>query len=120
MTDVDPSATPPGGRDDTSAGSGVAAEDLDQRGVVGPSESGATAEALAYAEAVTAYDIDPQKAIALGAEGVKPADTVADAAADADVLVLMVATAGQAESVLYGEGKSTSHVGPASRPRASA
>ena len=69
---------------------------------------------------VTAYDIDPQKAIALGAEGVEPADNVAAAAADADVLVLMVATAGQAESVLYGEGKSTSHVGPASRPRASA
>ena len=63
---------------------------------------------------VTAYDIDPQKAIALGAEGVKPADTVADAAADADVLVLMVATAGQAESVLYGDGKAAAALKPGS------
>jgi len=61
---------------------------------------------------VTAYDIDPQKAVALGAYGVKPADTVAAAAADADVLVLMVATAGQAESVLYGEGKAAAALKP--------
>ena len=61
---------------------------------------------------VNAYDIEPKKAIALGAEGVKPADTVADAAADADVLVLMVATAGQAESVLYGEGKAAAALRP--------
>jgi hypothetical protein len=31
--------------------------------------------------------------------------TISDAATDADVLVLMVATAGQAESVLYGDGE---------------
>ena len=49
---------------------------------------------------VTAFDIDPQKAVALADDGVKAATTVSDAAADADVLVLMVATAGQAESVL--------------------
>ena len=51
---------------------------------------------------VTAFDIDidPQKAVSLAADGVKPAATISDAATDADVLVLMVATAGQAESVL--------------------
>jgi len=50
-------------------------------------------------------DIDPQKAVSLAADGVKPAATISDAATDADVLVLMVATAGQAESVLYGDGR---------------
>ena len=43
--------------------------------------------------AVTAFDIDPQKAAALAGDGVKAAATISDAAADADVLVLMVATA---------------------------
>jgi 3-hydroxyisobutyrate dehydrogenase len=49
---------------------------------------------------VTAFDIDPRRAAALAGAGVKAAATVGEAAADADVLVLMVATAGQAESVL--------------------
>ena len=72
-----------------------------------------TATCVAQAgHAVTAYDIDPRKAIALSADGVKPADTIADAAADADVLALMVATAGQAESVLYGEGKAAATLKP--------
>ena len=53
--------------------------------------------------AVTAFDIDPQRAVALAGDGVKAAATIGDAAADADVLVLMVATAQQAESVLYGD-----------------
>src|SRR6185312_10476401 len=53
---------------------------------------------------VTAFDIDPQKAAALAGDGIKAAATISDAAVDADVLVLMVATAQQAESVLYGEG----------------
>ena len=57
--------------------------------------------------AVTAFDIDPQKAAALAGDGVKAAATISDAAVDADVLVLMVATAEQAESVLYGDGKSS-------------
>ena len=61
---------------------------------------------------VTAFDIDPQKAVALAGDGVKPAATVSDAAADADVLVLMVATAGQAESVLYGDGKAAAALKP--------
>ena len=46
-----------------------------------------------------------QKAVSLAADGIKPAATISDAATDADVLVLMVATAGQAESVLYGDGR---------------
>ncbi len=42
----------------------------------------------------------------------KPADTVAAAADGADVLVLMVATAQQAESVLYGEGNAAAMLKP--------
>jgi 3-hydroxyisobutyrate dehydrogenase/putative dehydrogenase len=61
---------------------------------------------------VTAFDIDPGKAIALAPDGVKPAGTIADAAAEADVLVLMVATAGQAESVLYGTGNAAAALKP--------
>lgn len=53
---------------------------------------------------VTAFDIDPQKAVALAGDGVKAAATVRDAAVGADVLVVMVATADQAEAVLYGDG----------------
>ena len=63
---------------------------------------------------VTAFDIDPQKAAALAGDGVKAAATISDAAADADVLVLMVATAQQAESVLYGEGKAAAALKPGS------
>ena len=62
--------------------------------------------------AVTAFDIDPQKAAALAGDGVKAAATIGDAAADADVLVLMVATAQQAESVLYGDGKAAAALKP--------
>ena len=64
--------------------------------------------------AVTAFDIDPQKAAALAGDGVKAAATISDAAADADVLVLMVATAEQAESVLYGDGKAAAALKPGS------
>ncbi len=63
---------------------------------------------------VTAFDIDPQKAAALSGDGVKAAATISDAAADADVLVLMVATAEQVESVLYGEGKAAAALKPGS------
>jgi 3-hydroxyisobutyrate dehydrogenase len=51
----------------------------------------------------TAYDIDPARARALAGDGVQPATTVSEAAAGAEVLVLMVATPGQVESVLFGE-----------------
>ena len=64
--------------------------------------------------AVTAFDIDPQKAAALAGDGVKAAATIGDAAADADVLVLMVATAEQAESVLYGDGDAAAALKPGS------
>ena len=63
---------------------------------------------------VTAFDIDPQKAAALAGDGVKAAETISDAAADADVLVLMVATAEQAESVLYGDGNAAAALKPGS------
>jgi 3-hydroxyisobutyrate dehydrogenase len=52
---------------------------------------------------VTAYDIAPALAAALAADGVKPAASISAAAAGAEVLVLMVATPGQVESVLYGD-----------------
>jgi 3-hydroxyisobutyrate dehydrogenase/putative dehydrogenase len=59
-----------------------------------------------------AFDVDPQKAVALAPDGVKQADTVAAAANVADVLVLMVATAQQAESVLWGEGNAAAALKP--------
>ncbi|HEY5853927.1 MAG TPA: NAD(P)-dependent oxidoreductase [Aldersonia sp.] len=61
---------------------------------------------------VTAFDIDPQRAVALAGEGIKPAATIASAAQNADVLVLMVATAEQAESVLYGDGNAAAALKP--------
>src|SRR4051812_24983259 len=61
---------------------------------------------------VTAYDIDPAKAIGLAPDGIKSAGTIADTAAGADVLVLMVATAGQAESVRYGTGHAAASLKP--------
>src|SRR4029077_20047605 len=64
--------------------------------------------------AVTAFDIDPQRAAALAGDGVKAATTISDTAVDADVLVLMVATAEQAESVLYGDGKAAAALKPGS------
>ena len=51
---------------------------------------------------ITCYDIDPGPVASLGADGLKPAGSIAEAAAAADVLVLMVATPAQVESVLYG------------------
>ena len=61
---------------------------------------------------VTAYDIDPKRAEALAGDGVAPAATVSAAAEGADVLVLMVATAGQAESVLFGDGNAAASLKP--------
>jgi 3-hydroxyisobutyrate dehydrogenase/putative dehydrogenase len=57
---------------------------------------------------MVAFDIDPGRAAALAADGVRPAETVTDAAAGADVLVLMVATPDQVESVLFGDGAGAS------------
>ena len=52
---------------------------------------------------VSAYDIDPARAEALTADGVKPAASINEAASGADVLVVMVATPDQVESVLFGD-----------------
>jgi 3-hydroxyisobutyrate dehydrogenase len=49
-----------------------------------------------------AYDIDPTRAEALAADGVKPATSIHEAASGVDVLVLMVATPDQVEGVLFG------------------
>jgi 3-hydroxyisobutyrate dehydrogenase/putative dehydrogenase len=61
---------------------------------------------------VTAYDIDPGRAASLAADGVKPAASISEAAAGADVLVLMVATADQVESVLYGDDPAAPALAP--------
>jgi 3-hydroxyisobutyrate dehydrogenase len=61
---------------------------------------------------VTAYDVDPARAPALAGDGVKTAETVTRAAEDADVLAIMVATADQAESVLFGEGNAAAALRP--------
>ena len=50
-----------------------------------------------------AYDIDPTRAQAVAADGVKPATSIHEAASGADVLVLMVATPDQVEGVLFGD-----------------
>ena len=60
----------------------------------------------------TAYDIDPARAAALAADGVRTATSGPEAAEDADVLVLMVATADQVEGVLFGEDPAAAALGP--------
>ena len=52
---------------------------------------------------VSAYDINPARAEALTTDGVKPAASINEAANGADVLVVMVATPDQVESVLFGD-----------------
>ena len=52
---------------------------------------------------MTAYDIDPGRAASLAADRVTPAASIAEVASGVDVLVLMVATPGQVEAVLYGD-----------------
>jgi len=61
---------------------------------------------------VTAYDLDPARARSLAAEGVKPVGSIAAAAADADVLAVMVATPAQGESVLFGDGQAAQALKP--------
>lgn len=56
---------------------------------------------------VTAYDIDPARAVALADEGIAAAATVVGAAAGRHVVVLMVATPAQGEAVLFGNEDST-------------
>jgi 3-hydroxyisobutyrate dehydrogenase/putative dehydrogenase len=59
-----------------------------------------------------AFDIDPRRAAALAADGVRPVTSVREAAAGADVLVVMVATAEQVENVLYGDGGAAAALDP--------
>jgi len=61
---------------------------------------------------VNAYDVDPSRAPSLAGEGVKAAGSVVEAATDADVLVIMVATPAQGEAVLFGEGQAVSALKP--------
>jgi 3-hydroxyisobutyrate dehydrogenase len=61
---------------------------------------------------VTAYDIDPARATALADEGVRAGDSIAETAADADVLAVMVATPTQGESVLFGNGRAAETLKP--------
>jgi len=56
---------------------------------------------------VSAYDINPARAEALTTDGVKPAASINEAANGADVLVVMVATPDQVESVLFGDDPAT-------------
>jgi 3-hydroxyisobutyrate dehydrogenase/putative dehydrogenase len=59
-----------------------------------------------------AFDIDPARARALAGDGVKPAASVREAATGADVLVVMVATPGQVESVLFGNDPAAPALAP--------
>jgi 3-hydroxyisobutyrate dehydrogenase/putative dehydrogenase len=53
---------------------------------------------------VTAYDIVPERAAALAADGVQPAETIAAAVDGADLAAIMVATPDQLEQVLFAPG----------------
>ena len=59
--------------------------------------------AAAAGHHVTAYDLDPSRADDLADQGVGAAGSPAEAAAHADVLVLMVATPAQGEAALFGD-----------------
>ncbi len=61
---------------------------------------------------VSAYDIAPARAEALAADGVKPATSISEAADGVDVLVVMVATPDQGESVLFGDDPAAAALGP--------
>ena len=56
---------------------------------------------------VSAYDINPARAEALTTDGVKPAASINEAASGVDVLIVMVATPDQVESVLFGDDPAT-------------
>jgi len=53
---------------------------------------------------VTAFDIVEDAVVALAAEGVKPAKSPAEAAAEADIAITMLPDTPQVEDVIYGEG----------------
>ncbi|WP_028937034.1 NAD(P)-dependent oxidoreductase [Pseudonocardia spinosispora] len=61
---------------------------------------------------ITAYDIDPSRAEALGPHGVRPARSIHEVAVDMDVLAMMVATSEQVESVLFGDDPAAATLAP--------
>ena len=61
---------------------------------------------------VQAFDQQPGRAAALEADGVQAVDSLAAAADGAVVLALMVATAAQAETVLFGDGGAAAALAP--------
>lgn len=66
---------------------------------------------------VTAFDVDDERASALADRGVLAATSGTQAATDADVLVVMVATAAQAEQALFGDpGRGTDGAHTSLRP----
>jgi 3-hydroxyisobutyrate dehydrogenase/putative dehydrogenase len=70
------------------------------------------ATVAAMAHSVTAYDIVPGAAARLADAGVAPAASIAEAAAGADVLAVMVATEEQAQAVLFGDDGAVAHLAP--------
>ncbi|MBB4686793.1 NAD(P)-dependent oxidoreductase [Amycolatopsis jiangsuensis] len=63
---------------------------------------------------VTAYDVNPSRAEALAADGVAPAASIKLAATGVATLVVMVATADQVESVLFGDDSAAGALVPGS------
>lgn len=61
---------------------------------------------------VKAFDQQPGRAADLEADGVQAVDSIADAADGAAVLALMVATAAQADTVLFGAGGAAASLPP--------
>jgi len=61
---------------------------------------------------VAAYDIDPARARCLAGDGVRVGGSIAEAATNADVLAVMVATPAQGEAVLFGDGRAAEALKP--------
>jgi 3-hydroxyisobutyrate dehydrogenase/putative dehydrogenase len=61
---------------------------------------------------VSAYDIEPARATALAADGVTPVASIGEAAGGVDVLVVMVATPDQVQSVLFGDDPAAGALAP--------
>jgi len=68
--------------------------------------------AAAAGHRVLAFDVDPTRAQAIAGAGLEAVGSVADAAAGAQVLAIMVATAAQVEAVLFGSGGAAAVLDP--------
>lgn len=80
-------------------------------GWIGLGAMGAPMAAVAAVDHdIVAFDINPSAAVALADRGVTAASSVAEAAAGAEVLAVMVATEAQAEAVLFGESGAMAHL----------